>query len=91
MSESPFRDDRPSLISTIEDLRRQNEILGAEVNRLRSELEHLRDLTPENQQAFLRRQQEDLEELRAQVAELESLRDELRLVKRENQRLTRGL
>jgi predicted RNase H-like nuclease (RuvC/YqgF family) len=87
MATSPFRDDREALLSTIEALRRENEALGAEIRLLRSEVEHLRAATPENQQAFARRLQEDNDELRARVRELEPLEQVVRGYRRRAGRL----
>jgi predicted RNase H-like nuclease (RuvC/YqgF family) len=78
MDESPFRDDRTALRSIIEELQRENQSLAAQVRTLQAEIEQLREATPENQQAFVRRLQEDNEELRARVAELEPLRERVR-------------
>jgi hypothetical protein len=78
MSESPFRDDREALRSTIETLQRENEALAAQVRLLQAENQQLRDATPENQQAFVRRLQQDNEELRARVTELEPLREQVK-------------
>ena len=76
MSQSPFRDDRVALMSAIEELQRENDSLGREVVGLRAEVQQLRDASPENTRAFVQRLQEDNDELRARVAELEPLREQ---------------
>jgi len=74
MHDSPFRDDVAALQSALEELQRHNEELSDENARLRAEIERLRESTPENAAAFARRLQEEIDELRARVKELEPLK-----------------